>query len=273
MTVVVSRGESPPSIDVVNDGCRFRINHYFGHCLVEGHEPQGFLADITPVEVESGQDEFVAVKPHFHLVRQYQVVVRGNGARIGKSRLGAFDFHYADPSTPYGPICADPEGIAFFTLRPRGETDAHYMPGSRSEMTALRGRNVIIRPDEHEHPEHPEHENPDGRNIVVHAPDGSSSLSVTDVLIDPHDDGLASYRLRLGPGESVVAPSAEGSGGQYVLVSGGNVTYGGERLDELAMLWVAPDDDAPLLTGGEAGGEALVLQFPVRNPAIEPDPA
>jgi hypothetical protein len=59
------------------------------------------------------------IKPHFHSVDQYQVVVRGV-ARSGKHPMCSGDFHYADAYTSYGPIVAGEGGLAFFTLRPSG---------------------------------------------------------------------------------------------------------------------------------------------------------
>jgi hypothetical protein len=249
MPVMAAQGNEEPSIDVINEDRHYRVTDYFGDWHAESFDPQGFLVQVAPAEVKEDQSEYVCVKPHFHLVRQYQVVVGGSGIRIGKAALGPFDFHYADPSTPYGPIVADKDGIEFFTLRPRGETDAHWMPGSREEMTAPRGRNLVVR-----------------------GSDGSATEPGMEALIEPHDDGLASYRWTLEANSAEEAPSAADSGGQYLLVARGTVRHDGESIEPRGLIWVGPEDPAPVVEAGDDGAEVLVLQFPRRNPDIEPAP-
>src|SRR5271154_5227169 len=69
------------------------------------------LGDSTDVEgPEAFEIDYTAgpggtvIAPHFHHVRQFQVVIEGDGARIGKHSVPPITFHYTDPDSPYGPI-------------------------------------------------------------------------------------------------------------------------------------------------------------------------
>jgi hypothetical protein len=248
MTATASSETTRSVATGVDEGLRYRTTNYLGDVLQEGPDPQAFLVELAP-ETKGDQAEYIFVKPHFHLVRQFQVVVRGERARIGKNELSALDFHYVDPSTPYGPIVADANGIAFYTLRPRGEIDAHWMPGSREELTATRGRNIVVRRNE-------------ARELTAPVKD----------LIERHVDGLAGFRIELEPNESRTGPPPSGSGGQYYLVAAGLLRHDGAELPPLSLIWVGPDDDALTIEAGQAGAEVIVMQFPVWNPEIEPKP-
>src|SRR5690348_13864030 len=62
---------------------------------IEG-EPQAFIAEM---------DANGTVKPHFHQVDQFQVLVDGSGT-LGRSPAPVIALHYADHHTAYGPIVA-----------------------------------------------------------------------------------------------------------------------------------------------------------------------
>src|SRR5262245_18405605 len=86
--------------------------------FIGGHQqldvnPQGFLVDVH-------QPDYV-IKPHFHLVDQFQVIVSGGGTFGRHHPITAGSLHYADAYTPYGPIVAGEKGLAFFTLRARAD--------------------------------------------------------------------------------------------------------------------------------------------------------
>jgi hypothetical protein len=154
-------------------------------------------------------------------------------------------FHFADISTPYGPITPVDEkaGIDFFTLRPRRRPGVWYMPGSKQEMTGRAGRNIAINVDPQP------------------APAGGVE---TAMLIEQHDDGLAAFRVRLAPGESATGPTTVGTGGQYYLVMDGALERDGVSLPPNSLLFVEPEEDAPDLLAGSAGADVLVMQFPVK---------
>ena len=243
---VIAAGEVSVSRENHRDGCHSRITNYFGEVRDAALGPQGFLVEIRPEEPDE-RSRYTMVPPHFHQVRQFQVIVGGDEPTLGKRRATPITFHYADPSTPYGPIDSGPGGVKFFTLRPRGDTNAHWMPGNRHLMLSRAGRNIVNRLD-------PPPLTP-GR---------------TEVLIEPHEDGLASFRLLIDAGESATGPRPAGSGGQYYLVVRGSLA-GDLALPTASLLWSDAQEDAPVLTAGSDGCELLVLQFPRDGATIERD--
>jgi hypothetical protein len=243
----ITRDELTP-FEGTSKGRLYSRTDYFGDSQDATPGPQGFLIEMRP-EVPGDELRHTIVPPHFHLVRQFQVVVGGDEPTIGKHTAAPITFHYADPSTPYGPINSGPGGVSFFTLRPRGDVHAHWMPGSQEEMLTRSGRNVVCALD----------------------PEPAMTMTHTDVLWEPHDDGLASYRIVLAPAESSAGPAPAGSGGQYLLVTRGSLV--GERgpVPQLSLIWVNADEPAPVLTAGADGCEALVLQFPRDGATTERD--
>jgi hypothetical protein len=255
----LSRTDLPEPVALSHEGSWYRITNYFGDDVkaVSGLRPEHSVEPVAQL-VETGPespddaDRFVAVAAHFHLVRQFQVFVGGDDPCIGKRPLSRFDFHYVDPSTPYGPFIAGKGGVSFFTLRPRGAAPGIYwMPGSRDEMTGHAGRNIVVSQS---------------------APTEERDSSPTAPLIDRHDDGLAAFRLAVGAGETVTAPDPAGSGGQYYLVMEGALVADGAEYPPLSLLWVEPEDAPIAVTGGPEGASVLVMQFPIVDPAIESTP-
>lgn len=220
---------------VTEDGVSY-VTRYLGDGAgSDDASPDAFLVQFRP-------NPGCAVRPHFHKVAQFQVIVGGDG-HVGKHAVTPITFHYTDHSTPYGPITpADEErGIDFLTLRSVTRKGIWWMPGSRSELADRAGR---------------EH-----RNIVAQVPPGALPATghTIDELIAESPDRLAAFLVRLAPGEAVDAPSAAGSGGQYHLVARGSLTGPGP-LDPLSLLYT--DEPARLVAGPE-GAEVLILQFPV----------
>jgi hypothetical protein len=235
-----------PDRELVLGDTRLRVTHFFGDSRENSDGPQGFLVDMT-LEIPRGAGRSTMVPPHFHLVRQFQVIVAGDEPSIGKHRVAPFDFHYVDPSTPYGPIDAGDGGVAFFTLRPRAETGSYLMPGHRDEMTQRAGRNVVV-------------------PVAKHL-DEPTDAQVS--LIPPHDDGLAGFLLRLGADESSHGPDPAGSGGQYHLVARGSVMHAKHEFQPLSLIWISADEEPAALTAGPDGATIVVLQFPVANQPAE----
>ena len=114
----IAADEVTVSRDNHRDGCHSRITNYFGEVREATLGPQGFLIELRPEEPDE-RPRYTMVPPHFHQVRQFQVIVGGDEPTLGKRRATPVTFHYADPSTPYGPIDSGPGGVEFFTLRAR----------------------------------------------------------------------------------------------------------------------------------------------------------
>jgi hypothetical protein len=242
----VSRESVSPTITGVEDGNWFRISKYFGNMNDDvSSEPVGFLAETGP-DSPDDRDRYQVVAPHFHLVRQFQVFIDGDRPQLGKRDLGAFDFHYVDASTPYGPFISGKEGISYFTLRPRqAPRGVFWMPGSRDKMTRRAGRNVVV---------------------PLSQTEAASGL---ETMIDAHDDGLAAFRITVGAGEALPEVDPAGSGGQYHVVMRGSVVHDGEEFRRLSLIWVDPEDEPAALTAGPEGAAVLVLQFPVVDVGAE----
>src|SRR5271155_5305508 len=122
----------------LDDGSWLGRTDYFGDGKQIHDGPQAFL-----VEYHAGPGAVIGA--HFHHVRQFQVIVRGDGGRLGKRPVPPVTFHYTDPSSPYGPIVPGADGtIAFFTLRPKASPGVFYMPSSRRKLRARAGRNIVV---------------------------------------------------------------------------------------------------------------------------------
>jgi hypothetical protein len=203
-----------------------------------GGNQQAFLVEFSGAKLAA----------HFHHVRQFQVIVAGDGGRVGKAAVPPISFHYTDPDSPYGPIVPGPSGsISFFTLRPRASKGTFYMPGSRDRMSAHAGRNVVVQ--------------------VPRIPPLETE-SVLEELIHRHDDGLAAHRLRLARRAVAPGPELAGSGGQYYLLYAGSLLFDAREVRPHTLGWVEPDEKAPVLRAGDNGADVLVLQFPVAS-AVE----
>jgi hypothetical protein len=212
-----------------------QVTHYFGDRGPDNEEPSAFLVEFRPLP---GQ----AIRPHFHKVAQFQVVIGGDGA-IGKVPVPPISFQYADPSTPYGPITPldEDRGIDFLTLRPVARAGLWWMPGNNHELEGRlrRNRAGTISPDEP-------------------LPDAGVQRQE---MIDGDDDGLAGYLVRLAPGAEEAISVPDGSAGQYHLVTRGTLLHDGRQLERMSLMFVDTGESVTL-TAGPEGGEVLVMQFP-----------
>lgn len=178
------------------------------------------------------------IEPHFHEVPQYQIFVEGHG-RIGKHPVQPVEVHYTDAYTPYGPIVAGEEGLAFVTLRSKANNGgAHYMPRSRP-MLARKA----------------------GRALTAHAEVGPSTRA--GELIPAREDGVEASLVVLGAGRSTMPASDRANSGRFFLVLAGSLVADGEELGRYACGFVREDEVLPTLTAGEAGAQVLSLQLPV----------
>jgi hypothetical protein len=192
--------------------------------------PQAILADFNPQP--GGR-----IHPHFHEVRQFQVFVDGD-AMLGKKPMPPVSFHYDDPYKPYGPIVSD--SLRYFVLRADSDVGSFPMPESRKELKRQNGRAL---------------------EVSLPHDDGAG----VDTLVEPHADGLAAFRIRLGEGEEHVGPDPAGTGGQYYVVLDGRLEVDAAALDRLSLVYVAPGDGPLTVRSVAAGTDVLVLQFPVEE--------
>jgi len=218
--------------------------NYFGIQGGVDMEPQGFMVERPYANA--------VIAPHFHDVDQFQVVVMGDG-RIGKKKVAPITFQYADAFTPYGPIVANQDGIAFLTLRPVASGGHWGMPGNKQNMPCRAGRNI------------------DGAFNYSDKRLAEGEVERQSLMAE-QEDGVAAAGLRLGPNAS-----AEGFGGnvggQYYVVCAGTLVLGGKEYPELSLLHYAPEDGMPTFTAGADGAEILMVQFaaPSDRPGTDTD--
>ena len=201
-------------------------------------EPVAFLVEGTPARV---------IRPHFHENDQFQVVMSGGGT-LGKHKLAVHAVHFSRAHTPYGPIIFGEQGLSFLTLRAHWDPGAQYLPDAREKLEQVPERKPWQ---------------------MTEAPkfDGSAEVNVHTFSQIRDERGLAAYSLSLKPHVTAAAPDPSQSGGQYIIVTRGSLTYNGKEYEALSIAFVKPGEGPWRLVAGAAGLEALVLNYPRREPA------
>lgn len=189
--------------------------------------PQVFFVDM----VDAGS----RIKPHFHGVDQFQLVLRGDGF-LGKEPVQPGSFHYADAFQPYGPIEAGDQGLAYLTVRARHDTGVHYMPGSGH----LRGGR------------------PRRAQFVCTVPLGRRESCT---IAGPYDDGLAATRIEIAADSSHALEASPDLGGVIGIVLDGAVIHRGQAYGEWSCFALSPGDSDEL-QGGGTGADLLAFHFP-----------
>lgn len=218
------------------------VRSYYGKQATFHEGPQAFLVDMP--------GEGSTIRPHFHDVDQFQIVVRGGG-RIGKKKLRPITFQYADAYTPYGPIVGADDGIAFFTLRAACASGFFPMPGSRQLMPVRAGRNLAGKFES-------------GEALPPHGQCVRESLLATD-------DGIEVVGFRFGAGARARGEPAD-AGNQFYLVCAGSLRHAGEDIAPLSLMLVQAGEAAPELEAGPQGAAVLLLQMPKATNRVGSDP-
>lgn len=241
MEAVVA-SEARVSETVRKEGVGWRRD-YIGTPGTINDKPQAFLVERPYAGA--------TIKPHFHDIDQFQVVVQGDG-RIGKKEVKPVTFQYADAYTPYGPIVARDDGISFYTLRNVASGGHFSMPGSKHLMPCRAGRNIAGLFD-------------------VEAPTPDAGAVERQALMEPQEDGVDALGLRLGPNAETDGPES-GAGGQYYLVCRGSLHQEDRVLETASMIRIEPGETPPALRAGDDGADILVLQFgrPSERPGSDP---
>lgn len=221
---------------VLHNGCVYWRSDFFGSPSGPKEEPQGFLVEQSPSSV---------VPPHFHQEDEFQVVVRGTG-RLGRNFLQPLTVHYTDAYTGYGPIYADGEGLCYFTLRARHDPGARFLPESRSLQKKVPRRHLLS--GETASPQEAGLQNLEGTRL--------------EEVLAPQEDGLAAWKVRMGPGAADSLPDPKRSGGRYLVVINGSLTHGNTSLPRWSCLFISSGEAPVNLSAGRQGLDALLLQFP-----------
>lgn len=198
--------------------------------------PHAFLVEGTPGRV---------IRPHFHDMDQFQVVVHGGGV-LGKHALASHAVHFARGHTPYGPIVFGENGLGFLTLRAHRDPGAQYMhlPEIKDKLSKMDGRKPwqVTELAEFE------------------PPVGEAGVNEFSRIRD--EQGLASYAMSVKPNATAAAPDPSDTNGQYLIITKGGLMYEGREHKALTIVFVTPHETPFQLAAGPEGLEALVLHFP-----------
>lgn len=226
---------------VTGDGLESSVVRYFGMTASANPAAPPQIGELYPVAFRVEQDPGTVSEPHFHQANQFQVFVEGDGF-LGKTPVREVTIQYADAYTPYGPIVAGANGVAYMTLRNGWDPGALYMPGARDQLKAFakKPRAIVV------------------RATVTLQP----AVTGCEELIAPAGDGLAAACWRVAPGEAFTGPDPATGGGQYWVCLAGEDTNPATPMGRLACLFLGPDEPPRTAVAGTAGVQLLVLQFP-----------
>ena len=195
--------------------------------------PQSFLVE---------QDADSVILPHFHLQDEFQVVVQGGGS-FGRHPVGPLSVHYAGAHTGYGPITSGPEGLWYFTLRPRMDSGAKFLPGARDEMKKGPKRQLL------------------GEPIDVSEDCAQLAAATCEEAFAPQPDGIGAWFMRIPPRAAMTAPAHPGGLGRFYVIVAGRAQVAGEALGHWATVFVTADEEPVEFRTESEGAEVLVLQF------------
>ena len=84
-------------------------------------------------------------------------------------------------------------------------------------------------------------------------------------IFEQEADGMAAWIYRFGSEQQCEMPTAADSGGQYLVVTAGELIRDGVVYDKWSTLFVTADEAQPTIAASANGLDLLVLQFPVLN--------
>ena len=187
--------------------------------------PQAFLVE---------QDPDSEILPHYHEEDEFQVVVEGGGS-FGRHPVQPITVHFAGSHTGYGPIRSGSRGLHYFSLRPRKDPGARFLPEWRDRMKKGPKRHILADPV---------------------SPGGAGTRTV----IEPQPDGIAAWMIYAPPGARIEPPLPAPGAARYYLVVDGGVQWQGASLPALSTAFAAGESFQPL--AGAEGASLLALQFP-----------
>ena len=209
---------------------------------------------LFPMAFLVEQDPGSTATAHYHQADQFQVVVAGGGT-LGLHEVAPLTVHFTGAYTAYGPIRAGENGVSYFTLRNGFDPGARFMNRS-DNRAALR-----------QLPDRRHREAVAGPLPALAAPSPAiSRCSAPDTLLGPTPDGMAAWRYRLAPGETLTGPDPALGRGQYWLVVTGALHRDGEQLTSRSCSFVGLEEHAFHGQAGPDGLDVLAMQFP-RGPA------
>lgn len=191
-------------------------------------QPFAYLIEQAPGTV---------IRPHFHTVEQFQVIVGGHGL-FGRRPVRPPFCHYAGPFTGYGPIEAGAEGLRYLTLRPRtvvpfSEQKAQYLPEQRDRQRR-------------------EHRKP----LSAAGPRDLAARTV-DLIAAP-DASLPGARHAVVAAGTELAVSGQG----YVVVTEGAAHVPADTLEPWDLVYLEPGAELIVRAAEDSSCRLLILRFP-----------
>ncbi len=215
----------------------------------------GFVGSIQVAQLEDRPQAYVDeiapnsnITPHFHQVDQFSVFLAGHGT-LGRNPMPPVTLHYVDHHTAYGPIDSGPYGLSIFTIRVKSDPGGVHLhkPGYKDFLKPTKKRYLL------------------SENIALSIDavlQNRGEVSMEKVLGGEADsDGMGAFMLRMGAGMKTTGPDPVATGGQYYLVLGGSLAYGGICYPVCSVVYNEPGDRPLEVCAGPNGLEALVLNF------------
>jgi hypothetical protein len=198
--------------------------------------PQAIFVDQPPNST---------IPMHFHDNAQFQVVVAGS-AKFGGHDVQPIAVHYAAHQTVYGPIIAGHDGLVYLTLRPFTEEGAHWGPNERPDSNRTTARMQLTE---------------QGHEAALSELRTLKAVGA-ELVIPPDETGLASWIMRLPPGQSAKAPTHVGGGGQFLVVTAGSMVFRDRSHARMTLIWLGPEEHLGTAVAGPDGLELVITQFP-----------
>ncbi len=228
------------------NGTETWVNSYLGMTFSEarskGIELQpGDKPQAMPVGYLVEQAARSQIPGHFHQAEEFQIFVDAGG-KFGTHPIRPC-LHYAGAFTPYPPIVAADVPLRYFTLRAAPDPGAMVLPEQKELLKAAKKpyRHHLIALD-----------------LQLQA---TRDAAVTRALIEPEDDGLAAWLMRVPAGRLVSAPSPRDGRGQFLLVLAGRCRIGEQPAGALDLAFVEPSESGARLEAGTEGALVAIMQF------------
>ncbi len=221
------------------------VTEYFGtEPFADRSLPRPEPKVLNPVAFMVEEEPGATLNAHFHQANQFQLFVKGSGT-LGRYPVHPPSVHYADAFTPYGPIQAGAEGLAYLTLRNAWDDGPKYMPQSHAVLNASRGSGI---------------------QTPLTAIEGVGTASreqgaTLKTILEPDGRGLGAWLSHAPAGEAPQTPPAT-AGGQYWVVADGGMDLSGRDFAPLSCLFIGPGEAPPEALAGGGGVDLIVLQFP-----------
>lgn len=208
----------------------------------------GEYPEVSPTIFLIEQEPNVTLGAHFHKENQFQLFVHGTG-RIGNHPISPGTIHYAGSHTGYGPLVAGAEGLHYFTIRPKLETGAYFLPAKEHMRPGpKRGGNA-------------------GPVEMLPAETLAGTRTTTrDDLIAMAPDGLGVTAFTVAPNDIITYQRSPAAEGVFIVVLNGELAFEDGVLGKWESMFVQRTDSFPSLRATQSGSQVVCLSVPPKDP-------